>query len=116
MRRKKIFYAMIPFFVAFFASCASAKFDGKAWFVGKIFDQNGNAVCGYEISAAGKKTVSGSDGIFYLENIKSGKILLEGQKNGYSNLKEKVDFLDRKKFFCIFVEKEIEKKEVWNEE
>jgi len=64
MRGKKLFFALIPFFLVLFNSCASMKFDGKAWFVGKIFDQNGNAVDGYEISADGKKTLSDSGGIF----------------------------------------------------
>lgn len=109
MRCKKMFFALIPFFLMIFNSCASLKFDGNAWFAGKIFDQNGNAVADYEISADGKKTLSDSGGIFYLENVKSGKILVRGQKKGYSSLKAKVDFFDRKNFFCFCVTNEIEK-------
>lgn len=109
MRCKKLFFALIPLFFVLFNSCASLKFDGKAWVAGKIFDQSGNAVAGYEISADGKKTLSDSGGIFYLENVKSGKILVRGQKKGYSSLKTKVDFFDRKNFFCFYVTNEIKK-------
>lgn len=115
MQCKKLFFVLIPFFIVLFNSCASMKFDGKAWFAGKIFDQNGNAVDGYEISADGKKTLSDSGGIFYLENVKSGKISIRGRKKGYSSLKTKVDFFDRKNFFCFYVTNEIEKNGVSNE-
>ena len=115
MRCKKLFFALLPFFLVLFNSCASLKFDGKACFAGKIFDQNGNAVAGYEILADGKKSLSDSGGIFYLENVKSGKISIRGQKKGYSSLKTKVDFFDRKNFFCFYVTNEIEKNGVSNE-
>lgn len=87
-----------------FASCASAKFEGSATVAGKIFDQNGKPVENYEIQSAGNQVFTDSAGIFYLENVKSGKILISGQKKGYTSLKKKIDFIDRKDFVCFEVE------------
>lgn len=80
------------------ASCGSTKFEGNATFAGKVSDQDGDGVEGYEISACGKKLVTDSAGIFYIENVPAGKITVSGSKKGFTSLNEKVKFTDRKDF------------------
>lgn len=80
------------------ASCGSTKFEGNAVFAGKVSDQDGDGVEGYEINACGKKLVTDSAGIFYIENVPAGKITVSGSKKGFTTLNQKVKFTDRKDF------------------
>lgn len=89
----------------FFGSCASSKFEGTACLAGKVFDQDGKPVNKYEIEADGKKALTDSAGIFYIEDVKSGKISISGSKKGFTSFKEKIQFTDRKDLMCIEVER-----------
>lgn len=105
MKSKKFSLLCAVVLAAFFlASCGSTKFEGTATFAGKVSDQNGKGVEGYEIEAAGTKVRTDSAGIFYLENVSSGKIVLSGQKKGYTSLNQKFRFIDRKNFASLEVE------------
>ena len=105
MRYKNIFLAGASLvFVFLAASCASSKFEGTAVFAGKVFDQDGRAVENYEVESGGKQVFTDSAGIFYLQDVKSGKISISGRKKGYTSLKKDVDFIDRKGFACLEVE------------
>lgn len=99
----KTFFIFVVLLVL--VSCASTKFEGTATFSGKIFDQNQNPVENYVVVIDGKQTSTDSAGVFYLENIKSGKNSLSGWKKGYTSLRKKIDFTDRKDFVCIEVER-----------
>ncbi len=85
-------------------SCASSKFEGSAAFVGKVCDQNGKIIPDYEIEINGEKNQTDSAGIFYFDNIPSGKVQVRGQKKGYTTLNKKIYFIDRKEFFSFEVE------------
>lgn len=89
----------------FFGSCASSKFEGTACLAGKVFDQDGKPVNKYEIEADGKKALTDSAGIFYIEDVKSGKISISGSKKGFTSFKKKIQFTDRKDLMCIEVER-----------
>ena len=90
-------------------SCASTGFEGKGTLVGRVCDVNGNAVSGYRLSfAAGKKAVSGVNGVFAVNGMESGKFDMEGFGEGWSSVSEKIDFFDRRSVLVVQVDSESE--------
>lgn len=103
---KKLIILLMLQFVSFaiFISCASSNFEETATFAGKICNQHGKPISGYEIEADGKETFTDSAGIFYLENVSGKKISVAGHKKGFTNINKKIEFVNRQNLFCFEVE------------
>lgn len=108
---KKIsFLQILALFCFVFISCASKpRFKGSGDFCGMVVDENNQPVCEYLINCWRDginfgSTLTNQSGIFVLQNIPSGKYIIEGQKENYSDIKNlKVDFCFRNKFLCCSV-------------
>lgn len=83
---------------------SDAAFDGKGRLVGKVTDENGNAVAGYALKLEKKDAVTDASGIFYFDDLNSGEYKLSGGKKGYTHYEEKVFFGDKRELYVIQVE------------
>ena len=103
MRTKCFFWILASLMLV---SCASTKFDGKAVMMGKVCDMEGNPVPDYHLNLGiGMNAVTDSAGIFIFRDVSCGSYKLSGGGDGWKSMSEAVDFHDRKKIFCVQVER-----------
>lgn len=108
--KKKILNAAICAFVFSFVSmisvsCASVKFEDKAYLTGRVCDMNGNPVPNYFVSAGlGLQTVTDMNGMFCFPDAKSSSYTLSGGGFGWCPFEKKFDFYDRKSIVCVQVD------------
>ena len=95
---------------AMILSCATKpKFSGNADLCGLVVDENNRPVKGFVIRAfcgiSGiKSALTNENGIFVIENVPSGKIVISGEKKNYLKLSDaNYQFIDRSDIFCCQV-------------
>lgn len=104
MRKIKNFTLLIP--ALFFISCASnpKTLFKKGILCGLIVDENNKPVCEYGVSVSTCNTqnlyYTNEKGIFYVPEIETGKVWIEGEKNGYEKINEEIVFTATQKIYC----------------
>lgn len=94
--------------VLLFSSCAGTpKMQNKVFTV-MILDESSVPVKEMEVevkSSSGKdfKIWTNEEGLFYLTGMKNGVFQINGSKEGYSDLKEKISVNDFQKIYCFQV-------------
>ena len=95
---------------AMILSCATKpKFSGNADLCGLVVDENNRPVKGFVIRAfcgiSGiKSALTNENGIFVIENVPSGKIVISGEKKNYLKLSDaNYQFINRSDIFCCQV-------------
>ena len=82
--------SLLIFFICMFLSCTSKpRFTGNADLCGLVVDEQNKPVKGFVIRAfcgmsGMKSAVTNENGIFVIENVPSGKIMISGEKTNYS--------------------------------
>lgn len=93
--------------LTFFVSCAgSPKFEGSATVTGIIVDESNQPVSGFPVTVSSKirkfgTSVTNANGIFFVQNVDSGKIIISGKKEGYAILDCEETFYQRDEIFCF---------------
>lgn len=103
-------FCLLFFFFCLISSCATKpKFSGNADLCGLVVDENNRPVKGFVIHAfcgfsGMKSAVTNENGIFVIENVPSGKIIISGEKKNYSKLSDvNYQFISRGDIFCCQV-------------
>lgn len=101
-----IFFILILTF--FLENCKSVPVKREiADFCGFVIDENNNPVKDFLISVQTsdlkiKNAITNEGGIFVINDIKLGKLKIEGKKEGFSKYEDKnIEFYDRTKILCI---------------
>lgn len=103
MQIKKVIFCVLSSFLFF--SCSSTHFKGDAVLTGKVCDEYGKGIEGYNLSfGIGKNVSTSKNGTFYISDMKAGKYSIDGYKKGWSSVSEKIDFMDKRSVFVIQVE------------
>lgn len=102
--------SLLIFFICMFLSCTSKpRFTGNADLCGLVVDEQNKPVKGFVIRAfcgmsGMKSAVTNENGIFVIENVPSGKIMISGEKTNYSKLSSvNYQFINRADIFCCQV-------------
>lgn len=109
MKIRKVFLKLSLLFLFAFliVSCATKpKFTGNADLCGLVVDENNRPVKGFIIHASCglsgmRSAVTNENGIFVIENVPSGKIVISGEKKNYSKLSNvNYQFINRTDILC----------------
>lgn len=97
-------FVLIPLVTLLF-SCASTKYAGTAACTGRVCGPRGEPVANYQVSfGLGLTTVTGSNGMFLIPEMRSGTYTLTGRGAGWASVEKEISFVDRRSIVCVQVE------------